>query len=106
MLTPTKRFLVIAVSSALLATVALLATAAAQKANVPRPQNRLALGEDPVKELLLLMDADTHGKVSKQEYMKFMEAEFERLDRGKTGTLDVKELTRATVSAANHSVGK
>jgi len=37
--------------------------------------------------------------------MKFMEAEFERLDKSKKGELDVKELTQPTVTAS-HFVGK
>ena len=37
--------------------------------------------------------------------MKFMEAEFERLDRNKTGELDIKELTKSTITA-NRFVGK
>jgi len=37
------------------------------------------IGEDGIKELLPLMNTDKHGMVSKQEFMKFMEAEFERV---------------------------
>jgi len=33
------------------------------------------------------MDTDKNGKISKQEWMKFMEAEFDRLDKNKTGEL-------------------
>jgi len=50
------------------------------------------------KELLRLMDKDKNGKVSKQEFMSFMEAEFERLDVDHNGELDVTELTRLKVS--------
>jgi Ca2+-binding EF-hand superfamily protein len=71
MLRLTKIILVIAV---LVATCAMLGSAVAQKAAVPRPQDKLALGEDEVKQLLLLMDADKNGKISKQEFMKFMES--------------------------------
>jgi hypothetical protein len=53
-----------------------------------------ALGEGEVKKLLLRMDTDNHGKVSRQEFMSFMEAEFDRLDKKKEGKLDVKELTQ------------
>jgi hypothetical protein len=42
--------------------------------------------------LVLLMDADKNGKISKQEFMAFMEAEFDRLDTEKNGQLDAKEL--------------
>jgi 5S rRNA maturation endonuclease (ribonuclease M5) len=71
----------------------------AQRASVPKPQDKLALGEDEVKQLLLLMDADKNGRISKQEFMKFMEAEFERLDKNKNGELDVKELTHSQLRA-------
>jgi len=33
---------------------------------------------DEVTQLVLLMDADKNGKISRQEFMKFMEAEFDR----------------------------
>lgn len=85
--------------------LSLLGNAAAQKASVPKPQNKLAMGEDEVRHLLSLMDADENGIVSKQEFMKYMEAQFERLDKKKIGQLNVKELTQSTLSAS-HFVGK
>jgi len=72
-----------------------LGIAVAQKAAVPKPQDKLALGEPEVKQLLLLMDTDKSGKISKEEWMKFMEAEFDRLDKDKKGQLDAKELTQS-----------
>ena len=48
---------------------------------MPKPQDKTALAEANAKELLLLMDTDKTGKISKQEWMKFMEAEFDRLDK-------------------------
>lgn len=57
----------------------------------------LAAGEAQVKQLLLLMDEDKNGKVSKKEFMHFMEGEFERLDINKDGELDVKELMQLRV---------
>jgi hypothetical protein len=38
--------------------------------------DKVELGEPEVKQLLLLIDTDKNGKVSKEEWMKFMEAEF------------------------------
>ena len=90
----------IGVIAVLVATLSMLGSAASQKASVPKPQDRLAMGEDDVKHLLLLMDADNKGMVSKQEFMKYMEAEFERLDKNKIGQLNVKELTRSNISAS------
>jgi uncharacterized membrane protein YdfJ with MMPL/SSD domain len=60
-------------------------------------EKKLAVATDAAKQLLLVMDADKSGKVSKQEWMKFMEAEFDRLDTDHKGQLDVKELTQSRV---------
>ncbi len=88
-------------STALLVTSAVLRTSAAQKASVPRPQDTLALGEIHVRQLLLLMSSNKNGRISKHEYMSFMEAEFDRLDKDKSGDLDVHELERATLMSGN-----
>jgi Ca2+-binding EF-hand superfamily protein len=84
----------------LVVAAATLSNAFAQKASVPKPQNRLAIGEDSVKQLLPLMDADKNGMVSEQDFMKFMAAEFQRLDKEKRGELNVKELTQSTLTAS------
>ena len=105
MLRRVNKALLLLISSVLVATAGLLGTAAAQKASVPKAQDKLVLGEDEVRQLLVLMDCGKNGKVSKEQYMKFMEAEFERLDKNKTGELDVKELTKSTMMA-NRFVGK
>jgi len=67
------------------------------KASVISKEKRVAAGEEYAKRLLLLMDTDKNGKVSKQEFMSFMEKEFDRLDTKKDGKLDVKELTKLRV---------
>jgi Ca2+-binding EF-hand superfamily protein len=71
--------------------------AIAQTDSVPKPQANVALGEGEVKKLLLLMETDSDGKLSKQAFMSFMEAEFDRLDKKKEGKLDVKELTQQPI---------
>ena len=58
---------VIVVITSLVATWVMLGTAVAQKAATPKPQDKLVLGEAEVKQLLLLMDTDKNGKISKQE---------------------------------------
>jgi len=81
--------------------------AMAQKAAVPRSQDNLALGEDEVKQLLLLIDANKNGKVTKQEWMSFMEAEFDRLDKDKSGVLDAKELAQSRLRVSHsQNVGR
>ena len=81
-------------------------TAIAREQTSPAP-NKFALGEDEVKQLLLLLDTDKNGRVSKREFMQFMAAEFDRLDRDKSGELDVKELTQSQVQVSHFTaVGK
>jgi EF hand len=60
-------------------------------------ERKFAAATDAAKELLLAIDTDKSGRVSKQEWMKFMEAEFDRLDTDHTGHLNVKELTLSRV---------
>jgi Ca2+-binding EF-hand superfamily protein len=100
MLTRPNKLWIVVVIAVLVATVTLMGTAAAQKASVPKPQNKLAIGEDHVRQLLPLMDTDKNGMVTKQDFMKFMEAEFTRLDKSKKGELNVKELTQSTLTAS------
>ena len=76
-------------------TSGILGTAVAQKATVPKPQDKLAIGEDEAKQLLRLIDTDKKGKISKQQWMKFMESEFDRLDKSRSGELDVTELMQS-----------
>jgi Ca2+-binding EF-hand superfamily protein len=45
------------------------------------------------------MDTDKNGKISKEEWMKFMEAEFDRLDKDKSGELDVEEIAQSKLRA-------
>jgi hypothetical protein len=55
------------------------------------------------------MDTDKNGKISKQEWMKFMEAEFDRLDTKKKGEIDPKEILHSSVSVGRvrtSAVGK
>jgi Ca2+-binding EF-hand superfamily protein len=96
----------------LVATCAIPGIAAAQKQSVPKPavpqpQEKRSLVQYEVTRLLLLMDTDKDGKVSKQEFIKFMEAEFDRLDKNKTGDLDVGQLKQSKLRASQiASVGK
>jgi hypothetical protein len=96
---PSKMKLLIGIA-VFLAALTVFGTAAAQKASVPKPQDRLAIGEENVRQLLLLMDSDKNGMVSKQAYMRFMEAEFQRLDKANHGQLNTRQLTQSNLSAS------
>lgn len=91
-------------------TMALFAagTALAQKDGkvVNDKERRLTLGADEVKQLLLLMDTDKSGKISRKEYMDFMAAEFDRLDKDNSGELDVKELAQSRLRVSHPAIGK
>jgi hypothetical protein len=103
----TKIALVIVAVAMLVTTSGTLGTAVAQKAAVPKLQDKLAIGEDEAKQLLLLIDSDKKGKISKQQWMKFMAAEFDRLDKTKSGELDVTELMQSKLRVSPFlSVGK
>ena len=87
-------------SKKLLVIIPAILLIAAAKADSPSPKS-----DAQTKQLLQLMDTDQNGKVSRDEFMKFMAAEFDRLDVNKDGELDVKELTALQVRAARHTGG-
>ena len=100
----TRVILLIGVLVAIRATQSVVA---AQKDSVPKPQDLLALGENEVRQLMLLLDTNNNGKITKKEWMTFMEGEFDRLDKNKTGELDPKELAHSRVQASHFpSAGK
>lgn len=99
-------WLVVFVVATLFAIGAIAGTSFAQK-TVPMPPDKLALGGDDIKNLLLLMDTDKNRKISKQEWMNFMSAEFNRMDKDKSGQLDPKELAESRLKTRTFaSVGK
>ena len=91
---------IVMILTILLAAGTVLVTAAGQKSSVPKAQDLLTMGEVQVRQLLPLMNANKEGMVSKQEFMKFMEAEFDRLDKDKKGELNVRKLTQSDLSAS------
>jgi Ca2+-binding EF-hand superfamily protein len=102
-----KRINVVLAIAAFAAVLATLGAAAAQKQANPVEPNRLSLGQEQVKQLLLVMDTDKNGKISKQEWMSYMSAEFDRLDTNKSGELDPKELAQSSLMASHPApVGK
>jgi len=71
--------------------------AVGQKVCASAEQDKFAVANEDIKELLLLMDTDKSGKVSKHEWMSFMEAEFNRLDKDGNGELDLNELRQSGI---------
>jgi hypothetical protein len=62
MLNRTKIVLVMLAIAMLATPWGMVGTAVAQKAAVPKPQDKLAIGEDEAKQLLLLVDTDKKGR--------------------------------------------
>jgi Ca2+-binding EF-hand superfamily protein len=76
---------------------------AQNRAAAPARQDGQGLKEDEVNLLFFLMDTNKNGKISKQEWMTFMSAEFDRLDTDKSGDLDPKELAKLSLRRSNFS---
>lgn len=101
-----KILLLLVIAGMFAAGVTLRTTIASGQSSSPDAQNispqspKVAAGEMEAKKLLLLMDTDKNGKVSRQEFMNFMAAEFDRLDKNKDGQLNVKELTQSQLMTA------
>jgi hypothetical protein len=66
---------------------------------IPKRENKQALRADHVRQLLVLMDTDKGGMISRQEWIGYLAAEFDRLDKARSGMLDI----RAVAPAASHA---
>jgi len=101
-ITGERRKFVFSITGLCAAAAAVPAHLAGQNAagSAERKAKNISAGEKEARILLLLMDKDQNGKVSKQEFMNFMEAEFDRLDKDKNGELDVRELTQSRVRSS------
>jgi len=51
--------------------------------------------------LLLLMDTDKNGEISKQEWMDVVAAEFDRPDKDKSGDLDANHLVQSSLRVSH-----
>jgi Ca2+-binding EF-hand superfamily protein len=58
----------------------------------PKNPNLPAIAEQNAKQIMLLMDTDKDGRISKKEWMEFMSKEFDRLDTDHNGYIDQKDL--------------
>ena len=80
--------LMLAAAGALVGATAL----ADEPAAASPPQTALVSGLSLTAQLLQLMDTDQSGKVSREEFLRFMAAEFDFADKNRDGELDPKEL--------------
>jgi len=78
----------------------IFAGCAASDAAFALNRRAVAGGEEQVRQLLTLMDTDRNGMVSRAEFMRFMEAEFNRLDIDHNGELDPAELAHTQIWVA------
>jgi hypothetical protein len=90
----------IVVAAIVVAVPVLQGVALAPKDSMPKGWDKLALGECDAEQLVLPTDTDQNGKlmnhkVTKQEWMTFMEAEFDRLDHNQSGAIDAVELAKS-----------
>jgi hypothetical protein len=86
--------------------LALMANATPAQATEPAAASGAVDSGLPATEhLLFLMDTDKSGKVSKQEFMQYMEQEFDRLDGNHDGVLDLAELKKLVGSLRHPAKG-
>jgi len=84
--------------------IPIIAVIAAVSVAHAQPTGTSAADAD-TERLLQLMDKNQNGKVSRREFMDFMNAEFNRLDVNKDGQLDPKELEALRVAPSKHTGG-
>ncbi len=86
----------------------LVGISGAQKSGISKPIDTRVVETDKVKELMVLMDSNPNGKISKQQWLKFMEAQFDKLDLTKKGEIDIKEILQSShkLRAQPEALGK
>ena len=80
-------------AASLLAMASFATSAIAQKDGLLKCHDPTQVAIDDVKEILLLMNGDTNGTITRQEWIRFMAAEFDRLGPAKKRSIDPTKLT-------------
>jgi predicted nucleotidyltransferase len=105
-----RKRVVVLIISALFIIGTMVGTAAAQRENdMPPITEHKAIVDarrNEAKRMMLLMDTNKDGKVSKEEWMGFMEREFDRLDTNHDGFVDVKDMEKSQFQVRHGAVGK
>jgi hypothetical protein len=102
-MTKTEKILLVIVAAALAVGVA-LGSPYKQKSGDPTPPQRSdsdSLSDGEVAQLLRLIDVNNTGKITRQQWMDFMAAEFNRLDANKSGVLSPAELSRSRLRVSS-----
>ncbi len=68
----------------------------------PKSPNLPFIAEQNAKQIMLLMDTDKDGRISKKEWMNFMSKEFDRLDTNHDGYIDQKDLLATQLYVEQH----
>ena len=63
----------------------------------PKQPNVKASATENAKQIMLLMDTDKDGRISKKEWMDFMSAEFDRLDTDHNGYISQRDLMTTSI---------
>jgi hypothetical protein len=86
-----------ALAAALVAVVAPVPSALASDVSFDKvPPNYTMLMKMKPKDLMSVMDPDKKGYVTKEDYMKFHEMMFEKMDKNHDGKLDEAEFGAST----------
>jgi EF hand len=96
-----KSFRKIVATAVFFAASSIITTAVAADAPAAADSSKHEAALTPLAQLLQLMETDKNGKVSKEEFMKFMEAAFDFADKSRNGQLDPNEL-KHLVFEVNH----
>jgi len=70
--------------------------------DVPKQPDKNVMAVENVKQLLLVIDTNNKDKISKQQWMAFMGAQFDRLDVEKKGELDQTAI-RQSIEYVKHA---
>lgn len=92
---------IILLATSLFMMTRMVETSLASASAVHDVQGKQLLNSNQVNLLLLLMDTDRNGKISKQEWMSFAGKTFERLDQDKKGEIGPKELSQLRIGVSS-----
>lgn len=102
-MTKTEKIFLVIVAAAFAIGVA-LGSPYKQKSGDPKPSQGSdsdSLSDGEVAQLLRLIDVNNTGKITRQQWMDFMAAEFDRLDANKSGVLSPTELSRSRLRVSS-----